>query len=101
MIQELDGWNDRRSCVHSCLACGMAGRAHVACSAFGLHATLQHTSASSRIACCSCEGANKGGVLTGEMRRNPHVQSYVVATDQVGPAVWPLIQSGGHQSPDI
>lgn len=32
----------------------------------------------------SCEGANKGGVLSGEMRRNPHVQSYVVATDQVG-----------------
>ena len=31
----------------------------------------------------SCEGANKGGVLSGEMRRNPHVQSYVVATDQV------------------
>lgn len=23
-------------------------------------------------------------MLTGEMRRNPHVQSYVVATDQVG-----------------
>ena len=36
-----------------------------------------------RTACRSCEGANKGGVLTGEMRRNPHVQSYVVATDQV------------------
>lgn len=32
----------------------------------------------------SCEGANKGGVLSGEMRSNPHVQSYVVATDQTG-----------------
>ncbi|KAI3431515.1 hypothetical protein D9Q98_004565 [Chlorella vulgaris] len=32
----------------------------------------------------SCEGANQAGVLTGKMRRNPHVQSYVVATDQVG-----------------
>ena len=32
----------------------------------------------------SCEGAWKGGVLTGEFRQNPHVQSYVVAMDQVG-----------------
>ena len=32
----------------------------------------------------SCEGAFKGGVLTGEKRQNPHVQSYIVATDQVG-----------------
>lgn len=32
----------------------------------------------------SCEGAWKGGVLTGERRQNPHVQSYVVAMDQVG-----------------
>jgi len=32
----------------------------------------------------SCEGSWKGGVLTGEHRQNPHVQSYVVAMDQVG-----------------
>ena len=31
---------------------------------------------------CSCEGSWKGGVLTGEKRQNPHVQSYVVAMDQ-------------------
>ncbi|GAB4817919.1 hypothetical protein N2152v2_004965 [Parachlorella kessleri] len=30
----------------------------------------------------SCEGSWKGGVLTGEKRQNPHVQSYVVAMDQ-------------------
>lgn len=40
---------------------------------------------------CSCEGANKGGVLTGDMRRNPHVQSYVVATDQVWQLGWFLV----------
>lgn len=31
----------------------------------------------------SCEGSWKGGVLTGEKRQNPHVQSYVVAMDDV------------------
>lgn len=35
----------------------------------------------------SCEGANQGGVLTGELRANPHVQSYLVATDQTGLAL--------------
>ncbi len=43
---------------------------------------------------CSCEGANKGGVLSGEMRRNPHVQSYVVATDQVGPGWLVQLEQG-------
>jgi hypothetical protein len=69
---------------------------------------IQPTSVPSRIACCSCEGANKGGVLTGEMRRNPHVQSYVVATDQVGGWVggwglsWVMADAEGrHQSPGI
>ncbi|KAL6766934.1 hypothetical protein ACKKBG_A37960 [Auxenochlorella protothecoides x Auxenochlorella symbiontica] len=31
----------------------------------------------------SCEGTWKDGVLTGEKRQNPHIQSYVVAMDQV------------------
>lgn len=32
----------------------------------------------------SCEGSWKDGVLTGEHRQNPHVQSYIVAMDQIG-----------------
>eukprot|EP00891_Asterochloris_glomerata_P006722 jgi/Astpho2/6722/Aster-06741 len=32
----------------------------------------------------SCEGSPKDGIVDGEWRTNPHVQSYVVATDQVG-----------------
>jgi hypothetical protein len=35
----------------------------------------------------SCEGSPKEGNVDGEWRTNPHVQSYVVATDQVGFAV--------------
>ena len=31
----------------------------------------------------SCEGSPKGGDKDGEWRTNPHVQSYVVATDKV------------------
>lgn len=31
----------------------------------------------------SCEASWKGGVLTGEKRQNPHVQSYLLAMDQV------------------
>ena len=31
----------------------------------------------------SCEGTFKNGDLTAERRENPHVQSYVMATDQV------------------
>lgn len=31
----------------------------------------------------SCESAYKGGVAGGEARHNAHVQSYVMATDQV------------------
>jgi hypothetical protein len=32
----------------------------------------------------SCEGSPKDGNIDGEWRTNPHVQSYVLATDQVG-----------------
>lgn len=32
----------------------------------------------------SCEGAARNGDPVGPWRRNPHVQSYVIATDQVG-----------------
>ena len=31
----------------------------------------------------SCEGSPKDGNVNGEWRTNPHVQSYVLATDQV------------------
>ena len=33
----------------------------------------------------SCEGSPKEGNVNGEWRTNPHVQSYVVATDRVRP----------------
>lgn len=32
----------------------------------------------------SCESAHKGGIFGNEPRHNAHVQSYVMATDQVG-----------------
>lgn len=32
----------------------------------------------------NCEGSPLGGDVGGTWRRNPHVQSYVVATDRVG-----------------
>lgn len=32
----------------------------------------------------SCEGSPLHGKRSGRWRRNPHVQSYAVATDQVG-----------------
>lgn len=32
----------------------------------------------------SCEGVHEFGGLSGRGRHNPHVQSYIVATDQVG-----------------
>lgn len=32
----------------------------------------------------NCEGSPKHGDVRGEWIRNPHVQSYVVATDQIG-----------------
>ena len=32
----------------------------------------------------SCEGSPLDGNMNGVWRRNPHVQSYVVATDRVG-----------------
>lgn len=41
----------------------------------------------------SCEGSWRGGVLTGEKRQNPHVQSYVVAMDQTALGV--LRRDGG------
>lgn len=31
----------------------------------------------------SCEGVHEFGGLSGRGRHNPHVQSYIVATDQV------------------
>ena len=38
----------------------------------------------------SCEGAHEFGGSSGRGRHNPHVQSYVVATDQVGKyQFWP------------
>ena len=40
----------------------------------------------------SCEGAPLGGNIDNEWRQNPHVQSYVLATDQIGLAV--LQQAG-------
>ena len=37
----------------------------------------------------SCEGSPKDGIVDGEWRTNPHVQSYVVATDQARPdSLW-------------
>lgn len=36
----------------------------------------------------SCEGSPYQGNVKGEWRANPHVQSYVLATDQVGFKVW-------------
>lgn len=33
---------------------------------------------------CSCEGSPFAGDVAGEWRENPHVQSYVLATDRVG-----------------
>mmetsp|Transcript_12697 Transcript_12697/g.38289 ORF Transcript_12697/g.38289 Transcript_12697/m.38289 type:complete len:419 (-) Transcript_12697:2891-4147(-) len=36
----------------------------------------------------SCEGSPKEGKVDGEWRTNPHVQSYVLATDQVGLQLW-------------
>lgn len=40
----------------------------------------------------SCEGAPLGGNINNQWRQNPHVQSYVLATDQVGLAI--LQQAG-------
>jgi hypothetical protein len=40
----------------------------------------------------SCEGAPLGGDPSAEWRQNPHVQSYVLATDQTGLAI---LQRGG------
>lgn len=36
----------------------------------------------------SCEGSPFQGDVTGDWRANPHVQSYVVATDRAGFAIW-------------
>lgn len=39
----------------------------------------------------SCEGSPKDGDVNGEWRTNPHVQSYVLATDQV----WFILRTSG------
>lgn len=36
----------------------------------------------------SCEGSPFEGNIAGEWRTNPHVQSYVIATDKVGLTAW-------------
>ena len=38
----------------------------------------------------SCESAHMGGALGNEPRHNAHVQSYVMATDQVSNCPFPL-----------
>ncbi len=42
----------------------------------------------------SCEGSPRDGKVDGEWRTNPHVQSYVLATDQVPPACCRLLPDG-------
>ena len=50
----------------------------------------------------SCEGSPLDGDMRGQWRRNPHVQSYVVATDRVRPqahgcccSMWHVCGEGG------